>query len=77
MTCLVLIDVDLLERTGGLRVLLQALVDGPAELAPIMTSAFLQIIDMPKSRVYLNPGTDLDVGGSFSSPRSLIDVTVY
>ncbi|KLO15978.1 hypothetical protein SCHPADRAFT_823888 [Schizopora paradoxa] len=61
LTEILLIDVDLLERTGGLRVLLQALVDGPAELAPIVTSAFLQIMDIPKSRVYLNPGTDLDV----------------
>ncbi len=58
---IVLIDVDLLERSGGMRVLLQALVDGPAELAPIMTSAFLHIVDIPRSRVYLNPGTDLEV----------------
>ena len=57
-----MIDIDLLSRSGGMRVLLQTLVDGPTDLLPIMMSALLIIADAPKTRAYLNPGTDLEVG---------------
>lgn len=58
---LVLIDVALVARTGGIRLLLHALSEGPLELAPIISSAFLYIADSPRTRAYLRPGTDLEV----------------
>lgn len=48
-------------RTGGVRVLLHSLADGPLEMAPLLTSAFLHIADSPRTRAYLHPGTDLEV----------------
>lgn len=57
----VLIDIDLVAKTGGLRALLHALGEGPPELAPLLAEAFLYIIDLPKTRAYLNLGTDLEV----------------
>jgi large subunit ribosomal protein L17e len=57
----VLIDLNLIVRTGGLRVLLQAMADGPMEFAPYVATAFTYIVDSPKTRVYLHPGTDLEV----------------
>lgn len=56
----VLIDIELVARTGGIRVLLHALADGPLEMAPIIASAFLYIVDSPRTRAYLHPGTDLE-----------------
>lgn len=56
-----LIDIDSLTRTGGLRLLLQVLGDGPAELAPMLAAAFLQIVDSPRTRAYLRVGCDLEV----------------
>jgi hypothetical protein len=58
---IVLIDIDLVSRTGGMRALLQALVDGPVEIAPIIASAFLYIVDAPRTRAYLRPGFELEV----------------
>lgn len=57
----VLIDVDLVARTEGIRVLLQALADGPHEISPILANAFLYLVDSPRTRVYLKPGVDLEV----------------
>ena len=57
----VLLDVDLVARTGGMRVLLGVLSDGPEELAPTLVQTFLYLLDMPATRGYLNPGTDLEV----------------
>lgn len=57
----VLIDIELVARTGGIRVLLHALAEGPLEMAPILASAFLYIADSPRTRAYLHPGTDLEV----------------
>ena len=57
----VLIDLNLTVRTGGLRVLLQAMADGPMEFAPYVATAFTYIVDSPKTRVYLHPGTDFEV----------------
>lgn len=56
-----LVDIDLVARSGGMRVLLQVLADGPPELAPVITMAFLYIVDAPRTRAYLNPGSDLEV----------------
>ena len=58
---LVLMDIDLLARSGGMKVLLHVLGDGPNELAPIIASAFLHIIDSPRTRASLCVGTDIEV----------------
>ncbi|OCH89904.1 hypothetical protein OBBRIDRAFT_793801 [Obba rivulosa] len=58
---ILLIDIDLVARTGGIRILLHALAEGPAEMAPMLASAFLYIIDSPRSRSYLKPGVDLEI----------------
>ncbi|THG99686.1 hypothetical protein EW026_g2711 [Hermanssonia centrifuga] len=61
LTEILLIDIDLVARTGGLRVLLHALAEGPLEMAPILSSAFLYIADSPRTRAYLHPGIDLEM----------------
>jgi rapamycin-insensitive companion of mTOR len=58
---IVLIDIGLVARTGGIRLLLHALSEGPLEMAPLIASTFLYIADSPKTRAYLHPGTDLEV----------------
>ncbi|EMD39883.1 hypothetical protein CERSUDRAFT_112137 [Gelatoporia subvermispora B] len=58
---ILLIDIDLVARTGGIRILLHALAEGPPEMAPILASAFLYIIDSPRTRAYLKPGVDLEI----------------
>lgn len=63
-----LIDVDLMAWTGGTRVLFQAMSEGPVELIPLIATAFLYIIDAPKTRAYMHPGTDLEVGFFESIP---------
>jgi large subunit ribosomal protein L17e len=57
----VVIDTDLVARTGGMRFLLHALGEGPLELAPILAMAFLHIVDSPRTRAYLQVGADLEV----------------
>lgn len=61
LSLVVLIDVELVARTEGIRVLLQALADGPHEISPILANAFLYLVDSPRTRVYLKPGVDLEV----------------
>lgn len=58
---IVLLDAELLYRSEGIRVLLQTLADGPAELGPVLAHVFLAIIDNPKTREFLKLGTDLEV----------------
>ncbi|XP_006462786.1 hypothetical protein AGABI2DRAFT_186649 [Agaricus bisporus var. bisporus H97] len=60
LTEILLIDIDSLTRTGGLRLLLQVLGDGPPELAPLLAAAFLQIVDSPRTRTYLRIGCDIE-----------------
>lgn len=57
----VMIDIDLLARSGGLRVLLHSLAEAPGELTPLLASTFLYIVDLPRTRGYLRPGSDLEV----------------
>jgi rapamycin-insensitive companion of mTOR len=65
----VMIDIDLLARCGGLRVLLHSLAEAPGELTPLLASTFLYIVDLPRTRGYLRPGSDLEVSSwQFSSP---------
>ena len=68
-SCSVLVDIDLVARTGGLRYLLHILGDGPVELSLMLASVFLHIADSPRTRVYFRVGADLEVGGS-PSPSS-------
>ncbi|KAH7098966.1 Rapamycin-insensitive companion of mTOR, N-term-domain-containing protein [Auriculariales sp. MPI-PUGE-AT-0066] len=58
---IMLLDVDLVSRTGGMRVLLGVLAEGPEEMAPTLATTFLYLLDMPATRGYLNPGTDLEI----------------
>lgn len=61
LTEILLMDIDLLARSGGIRVLLHVLGEGPHELAPIIASAFLHIVDSPRTRAYLSVGTDIEM----------------
>ncbi|KAF8631052.1 hypothetical protein AX15_002660 [Amanita polypyramis BW_CC] len=58
---ILLVDIDLVARTGGLRYLLHVLGDGPVELSLMLTSVFLHIMDSPRTRVYFRVGTDLEL----------------
>ncbi|TFK52588.1 hypothetical protein OE88DRAFT_1807473 [Heliocybe sulcata] len=58
---ILLIDIDLMSRTGGIRLLLHVLAEGPLEIAPILASTFLHVVDSPSTRVYLHPGTDFEI----------------
>lgn len=58
---MVLIDIDLVARSGGIRFLLHALGEGPVEVGPILAATFLHIIDSPRTRAYLHLGTDLEI----------------
>ncbi|KAG2009933.1 ste16 [Coprinopsis cinerea AmutBmut pab1-1] len=61
LTEILLMDIELLVRSGGFKVLLHVLGEGPSELTPIIASAFLHIVDSPRTRVYLCVGTDLEL----------------
>ncbi|KAL1745112.1 Rapamycin-insensitive companion of mTOR, N-term-domain-containing protein [Schizophyllum fasciatum] len=58
---ILLIDIDLVARTGGIRFLLHYLGEGPAEVASLIASAFLHIVDSPKTRAYLRLGYDIEI----------------
>ncbi|KAG6916446.1 hypothetical protein DXG01_006774 [Tephrocybe rancida] len=58
---ILLIDIDLVSRTGGIGMLLHMLGDGPMELAPILSATFLHIVDSPRTRAYLRIGEDLEL----------------
>ncbi|KAF8139513.1 Rapamycin-insensitive companion of mTOR, N-term-domain-containing protein [Mycena galopus ATCC 62051] len=61
---ILVIDTALVARTGGMRFLLHALGEGPLEVAPILASAFLHIVDSPRTRAYLQVGADLEMAFS-------------
>ncbi|KZT18431.1 hypothetical protein NEOLEDRAFT_1125374 [Neolentinus lepideus HHB14362 ss-1] len=58
---ILLIDIELMSRTGGIRLLLHVLAEGPLEIAPILALTFLHVVDSPSTRVYLHPGTDFEI----------------
>jgi large subunit ribosomal protein L17e len=58
---ILVVDIDLLARTDGIRFLLHVLSDGPEEIAPILASTFLHVVDSPRTRSYLHIGTDLEM----------------
>ncbi|KZO96980.1 hypothetical protein CALVIDRAFT_480721 [Calocera viscosa TUFC12733] len=57
---LVLVDIDLVCLTGGMRVLLQAWAEGGAEIGPALAGVFLYLIDRPRTRGYFRLGCDLE-----------------
>ncbi|PCH40022.1 hypothetical protein WOLCODRAFT_136614 [Wolfiporia cocos MD-104 SS10] len=61
LTEILVLDIELMAKTGGIRVLLHALADGPPEMSPFLASVFLHIVDCPRTRVYLRPGIDLEI----------------
>ena len=48
-------------QCGGMRVLLQALIDGPMEISEYLMMSLLYVIDTPDSRECIRPGVDLEV----------------
>ncbi|KAL0961199.1 hypothetical protein HGRIS_006168 [Hohenbuehelia grisea] len=58
---ILLLDIDLVGKIGGIRFLLHACGEGPVELAPIIAATFLHIADSPRTRSYLHVGTDLEL----------------
>ncbi|KAI0061413.1 hypothetical protein BV25DRAFT_1900415 [Artomyces pyxidatus] len=58
---ILLIDIELVAKAGGIRILLHSLAEGPMELASLLTSVFLCIVDSPRTRRYLHPGIDLEM----------------
>ncbi|KAL8290440.1 hypothetical protein RQP46_002698 [Phenoliferia psychrophenolica] len=54
-------DVQLLVAAEGLRVVLQALSDGPHDLSPHLAMAFLWVADRPDTRQFLRPGLDIEI----------------
>ncbi|KAF8890018.1 Rapamycin-insensitive companion of mTOR, N-term-domain-containing protein [Gymnopilus junonius] len=58
---ILIIDIDLAVRTGVIRFLLHVLGEGPVELAPILATVFLHLVDCPRTRAYIQVGTDLEM----------------
>ncbi|GAA5853920.1 hypothetical protein JCM9279_007602 [Rhodotorula babjevae] len=58
---LVIRNLPLLVASEGLRVVLQALADGPFDFAPYLALAFLAAVDHPETRQWLRPGVDVEV----------------
>ncbi|KAF4617458.1 hypothetical protein D9613_006099 [Agrocybe pediades] len=58
---ILIIDIDLAARTGVVRFLLHVLGEGPTEIAPILATVFLHIVDSPRTRAYIQVGTDLEI----------------
>ncbi|KAF8967140.1 Rapamycin-insensitive companion of mTOR, N-term-domain-containing protein [Flammula alnicola] len=58
---ILLIDIDLAARTGVIRFLLHVLGEGPVEITPILASVFLHLVDCPRTRAYIQVGTDLEI----------------
>lgn len=54
-------NLPLLVASEGLRVVLQALADGPFDFAPYLALAFLAAVDHPETRQWLRPGVDVEV----------------
>lgn len=70
----VLVDIELMAKCGGIRVLLHGLAEAPPEVTPLLASVFLYIIDSPDTRSYLQPGTDLEVIRLLYLRNSLLNI---
>lgn len=53
-------DVALTVRSGGLRVLIQALIDGQQGISEVLVQSVLYVLDTPDKRCYLRPGVELE-----------------
>ncbi|VDC00682.1 unnamed protein product [Peniophora sp. CBMAI 1063] len=58
---ILLIDMELVVNSGGMRTLLHVLAEGPMELSSLLTSVFLYVVDSPKTRSYLMPGSEMEI----------------
>ncbi|KAG9297891.1 hypothetical protein G9A89_000054, partial [Geosiphon pyriformis] len=58
---MVIRDPKLITHCGGMRILLQSLIDGPLELSEYLVLALLFVVDTPESRECLRPGVDLEI----------------
>ncbi|KAI9485740.1 MAG: Rapamycin-insensitive companion of mTOR, N-term-domain-containing protein [Benjaminiella poitrasii] len=57
---LTILDIALTVRSGGLRVLIQALIDGQHGISEILIQSVLYVLDTPDKRCYLRPGVELE-----------------
>lgn len=62
---LVVLDPALIISSGGNKVLLQTLSDGPFEIANELVKLFIFLLDVPSTRKYVRPQSDLQVCFSF------------
>ncbi|KAI9321769.1 Rapamycin-insensitive companion of mTOR, middle domain-containing protein [Dichotomocladium elegans] len=58
---LAILDIGLTVRSGGVRVLMQALLDGQLNMTEVLVNALVYILDMPDRRCYLRPGVELEM----------------
>ncbi|KAK9701524.1 hypothetical protein K7432_011683, partial [Basidiobolus ranarum] len=66
-------NVELVVSCGGIRVVLQALMDGPKEIIDPLVMTLLYVVDKPHSRVYIRPAVDLEmVISSFTDTYTLV-----
>lgn len=47
-------------QAGGLRVLIQALIDGQPAISEILIQSVLYVLNTPSKRCYLRPGVELE-----------------
>ncbi|KAI7903798.1 Rapamycin-insensitive companion of mTOR, N-term-domain-containing protein [Cokeromyces recurvatus] len=57
---LTILDVALIVKSGGLRVLIQALIDGQHGISEVLIQSVLYVLDTPNKRCYLRPGVELE-----------------
>ncbi|KAF7728197.1 hypothetical protein EC973_006591 [Apophysomyces ossiformis] len=58
---LTILDVGRTVRSGGLRVLVQALHDGLLNMSDVLVQALIYVLDTPDRRCYLRPGVELEM----------------
>ncbi|KAI9257881.1 Rapamycin-insensitive companion of mTOR, middle domain-containing protein [Sporodiniella umbellata] len=57
---LAILDIELTVKSGGLRILIQSLVDGQPAISEILIQSVLYVLDKPDTRCYLRPGVELE-----------------
>ncbi|PHZ16464.1 uncharacterized protein RHIMIDRAFT_62286 [Rhizopus microsporus ATCC 52813] len=57
---LAILDIELTVKAGGLRVIMQALIDGQSSISEILIQSVLYVLDTPDKRCYLRPGVELE-----------------
>lgn len=70
-----ILNPSLVVSAGGVRVLTQILSEGPYELSDTISLAFLYLLDLPATRKYIRPGSDLEVTFFLASIRLLVLLT--